>query len=357
MLCYAWDILDNVQAQRVSASDHSTAVEILASELCRNSSLLVKKRIALEFVTVEEKTQRPRGKINFSRTIRDPSRTRRNLVCHAPTITADTALNQILKASLRLVGRNSAVSKTIRQEALALERKLSSVKDVRLTQIMFQSIKNANIPRAYRHPLALCELLYFGISPDDTTGTLWFEEFLRDEIRMRRVFETFLRNFYASKLNHAKVGSRRNVLTELDVFDGKFSLIPRLNTDITIDCNSGSKIVVDAKFTGRPINNYYGKDMLRSDHIYQIRTYVGDAQLAEPSREVHGIVIYPEVTKKIDVTFRYASACYRFTTVDFSLSWIQIERSLLDLISQMERMPKPTAKASIGGTALPTILA
>lgn len=357
MLCYAWGVLDSVGSKRVSSADFSTPLDIIAEELCRNSSALVRKRIALEFVTSLEKTQRPRGRIDFTRTVGNPEYARRNLYCIAPEITVDRLENQILKASFKEIRQNASVSKLIRQEAYALESRLASVKNVRVTRAMFQRVKRADLPSAYKLPLAICELMHFGIAPKDVTGSLWFEEFVRDETRMRRVFETFLRNFFLAHINNGNVGARRFFLSGVNIVDGEGSLIPNLNADVVIDLKSGPKIVLDAKFSTKPLMIYHGKEMLRSEHLYQILTYVSNIRLLEPGRDVHGLVIYPKSDIDLDITFTYAGAHFRFMTIDLSADWQQVEFQLLNIVTQIEAMPSPIAKLSKGGTALPIILA
>lgn len=357
MLCYAWGVLDSVRGKRVSSDDFSSPIEIIADELCRNSSALVKKRIALEFAASLEKTQRPRGRIDFTKTVGSPDYARRSLFCLAPEITADRLANQILKASFMAIRQNISVSKSIRQEAYALESRLVAVKNIRVTRAMFQRVKRSDLPNAYKLPMAICELLHYGLAPTDVTGSLWFEEFVRDETRMRKVFEIFLRNFFLTHIDNGNVGARRFSLSGLKIVDGEVSLIPNLNADVVIDFKFGPKIVLDAKFSAKPLMIHHGKEMLRSEHLYQILTYVSNLRLLEPGRDVHGLVIYPKADIDLDITFTYAGAHFRLMTIDLSADWQQLEFQLLNIITQMEAMPSPIAKPSKGGTALPIILA
>jgi 5-methylcytosine-specific restriction enzyme subunit McrC len=357
MLSYSWGSLESSGPGTFEIESARYPIDILARELCRACNPIIKRRTALEFKTETTNTDRPRGKINFSQSIRSANFGLKRLACESPIITADNLPNRLIKAALRLVRRNQALPIEVRDDAYTLESRLSLVVDVQLSQRLFKQLKLAPTPRSYRLPLAIAELLVTQFSPSDHSGSNWFEGFVRDEIKMRRLFESFVRALLREKLKTCSVGARRFPLSGLSEVSGERSLIPMLNADIVIESPSGRTCIIDAKFSLSATNLFMGKELLRSEHFYQILTYVTNYKVITPENEVSGIVLYPEVGRPLDTSFLYQGASFRFVTVDLTRRWDEIEKEIVDLCRQYDTIPKEIENENKGGTALPIILA
>lgn len=174
---------------------------------------------------------------------------------------------------------------------------------------------------------------------------------------MRRLFEAFLRGLLQSKLKSAKVGARRYSLAGAHSNSNGIALIPSLNTDIVIEADGIGTCIIDAKFSQNATNTFMGKELLRSEHFYQIFTYVSNYTQLHPERKVSGIVIYPKVQRSLDVTFSYQGSLFRFVTVDLTQHWSCIEEAVFAIVNQYDTRPQAIEKEKSGGTALPIILA
>lgn len=108
MLSYSWDSLDRTGPELFSVNSTTYPIEIIARELCRSCQPIIKRRIALGFKTIKVTTDRPRGKIDFSQSVRTADFGLHRLVCSSAIITPDTIANGILKAALRVLRRNKA---------------------------------------------------------------------------------------------------------------------------------------------------------------------------------------------------------------------------------------------------------
>ena len=333
MLAYAWGILEANRGRPISAASFTCPIDFVAHELCSSCEALVRSHLAASFFESPVKSQRPKGRIDFNKTISDPAFARRIVSHSMPTTSINTKSNQIIKATLAQIKANREISTDVRRKASSLEKQLSAVSNIRLTRECFRDLQNSTTRSSYRLPLSLCEMLFFSISPSDLSGRLWFNEFILDEVKMRKLFEIFLKNFFAKQLKTADVRATKNALSSISGVTGDKSLIPNLNTDVVIDYFSGPKFIIDAKYTAQSTGNYFGKNLLRSSHLFQIFTYVSNFQLLEPGRPISGLVIYPQIKDELDVKFRYSKAIYRFASVDLSAHWTSIERRLLSLVS------------------------
>lgn len=357
MLCYAWGILPPLGARRTSFDDFSSPAEIIGSEICRVSTAIVKRHLAVSFVSDLERTRRPRGKINFTQSVREPGYKRKILVCASPGTSIDTLPNRILKAALALLARQERLNATIRKDAFALEQRLSTVSTITADRSAFNRLSNLILPKAYRYPMALCELLMLRFSPADGDGSSWFDELYRDEARMRRVFEGFLRGFLQEHMPHARVGARRFQMADLQVRHGDGGLIPHLNMDVVLEFAHNKSIVIDAKFTANQISSHHGTSKIRSEHFYQIFSYVCNVKATQPSRDVSGLVLYPDVGELEALDFSVCGSNFSFRPIDLSKDWRSIHDGIVDIVHQLESMPSPTGNASNGGTAFPISLA
>ena len=332
ILSYAWGILDTSGRKQIAESSFPCPIDFIAYEICRASQAAIKTQIATVFRTEEEKSQRPRGKINFTNTIKSPDFAKRVINYSMPVVTTDNNENQILKASLNRIKNNSMISMETRRKAHSLKVQLNNVSDIFLSKSTFHHSQNLMIKNSYKLPISLCRILFEASAPADKTGRLWFEEFIRNDSKMRKVFEVFLRNFYAKHISTARVGATRTQFFAISNIDGDQSLVPNMNTDVVIDYLSGPKVVVDAKFVKHSSAFFHGKRMLHSPHLYQILSYVNNFQLQERGREIFGLVVYPEYSESLDIKFSYSNATYRFATVNLSTTWDKVEKRLLDLV-------------------------
>lgn len=342
MLCYAWDVLNKDSARALSRENFKFPINIIASEICRTSSEIIKRRQTQAFEKTRLLTSKPRGAILFSETLRKPTPGIRSVVCEFETLTRNTLQNQILKAALRYIKNSKEVSAEIRLSSKYLEDGLIGVSDIKPLPKDFKKSRIISSRSVYRHPLSLSEMLLGEFGAKDVNGSYWFESFLRDEHRMRMLYEAFIRNFLKVHLNGIySVGARRMALSDLIMLSDNFEMVPFLNTDITISRGNRHRII-DTKFSKKTFAEYYGKKILRSDHLYQIMAYVNNLANRNENNRVEGVVLYPKINEEMDVLFYSGRNSYRFVTIDLTLDWEHIEKKLISIATQEVNMLNPT---------------
>ena len=90
-------------------------------------------------------------------------------------------------------------------------------------------------------------------------------------------------------------------------------------------------IIIDAKFYREALAGRHGQKV-RSDHLYQIVTYLQNEIARRPDTEVAGMLLYPEVGRSLRLKYRLLGIPVLVSTVDLGKEWSTIEDELRQLI-------------------------
>lgn len=181
----------------------------------------------------------------------------------------------------------------------------------------------------YRFLHQICQLIYENSLPQENGEGRTFRDFTRSEREMNRLFESFLRNFYAHHLDDHTVGAP-HIKWQFTADDpDHLRLLPTMRTDVTITGPSGTTII-DAKYYRKSLSAYYDKESVISTNLYQLFSYLQQQQNDPAAR---GILIYPQTSRPLDLHYRYEGHRISVCTVDLEAGWKEIEGRLLSIIS------------------------
>ena len=118
------------------------------------------------------------------------------------------------------------------------------------------------------------------------------------------------------------------------------SFLPGLHTDVTLQgkgAKSGRTLIVDAKCYGKILTAHYGKQMISPSNVYQIFTYVKNADRAHTGC-VSGMLLYA-LTDEADLpfgpnerSFTHEGNRFEVRTLDLSQPFPQIAAQLDDVL-------------------------
>jgi 5-methylcytosine-specific restriction enzyme subunit McrC len=105
-----------------------------------------------------------------------------------------------------------------------------------------------------------------------------------------------------------------------------------MQTDIVLASRS-RKIVLDTKYYPRALQTHFNREKVRSDHLYQILTYVANAGENVPGQTVEGMLLYPTVD--MDFCLKYLLQGHPVTvrTINLAQDWRGIDRDLRLLLA------------------------
>jgi 5-methylcytosine-specific restriction enzyme subunit McrC len=106
-----------------------------------------------------------------------------------------------------------------------------------------------------------------------------------------------------------------------------------MRTDVTLE-QPGRALVIDAKFYREPLQEYYGRQTVRSSHLYQLFAYLRNFEAhGRPADEVEGMLLYPQASRKLNLAYCIHGHRIRVCTVNLNQPWRDLHKFLLSLIA------------------------
>lgn len=327
LLCYAWDEFAPKQLEKVAAAQFPDAVHLFARLLATGVRSLHQRGFETGYVTIEQPTSSPRGRILMGETIRLVATQPSRVCCAYDEMSADVLTNQILKASLSRILETEGLDRSVRAEVRQAGRLLDQISDIDLTPRVFYQVRLHQNNRLYAFLINVCRFLFDSLHALDHSGGYRFQDVLREPERLRRIFEKFVRNFYRRCQSAYSVKRDRMEWVGAAEDGSNFGLVPYMETDVTLRSSSRT-IVVECKYTESIYQQHYFKGKFRSEHLYQLSAYLENL---EPAAE--GILLYPTAGVAVDQSYVLHNHKVRVATLDLDRPWPQIAASLKALVN------------------------
>lgn len=179
----------------------------------------------------------------------------------------------------------------------------------------------------------VCRLIYDNLLVDEKTGKAKFRDFLRDEAAMARLFERFVYNFYLREQSQFQVKSERIWWQDVVGKEDHMRYLPTMKTDVSLTSDE-RYIVLDTKYYVNTLQTYYTSQTIHSGNLYQLFAYLKNLTIMQANgREVEGVLLYPTVSKSLDLEYRVQGHRVRVATLDLNTEWKQIRERLLGLLN------------------------
>ena len=179
--------------------------------------------------------------------------------------------------------------------------------------------------------VGVCYLTVNGLLQTQKSGNVKLMEFLDDQ-RMSRLYEKFILNYYRKEHPNIRAHAPQ-IPWQID--DGIDFLLPKMQTDVTLEC--GRKIlIIDAKYYGRNLSRNYGKNIHHTGNLYQIFTYVKNKELGMQGKgyEIGGMLLYARTDAEIqpDSDYVMSGNIISVKTLDLNQDFKIIRNQLDDII-------------------------
>lgn len=288
----------------------------------------------------------PRGRLRIDRMIKEVALLRAVAVCDYDVRTPNILANQIVKSTLRKLASSPDIKKGLRHELVLLSKRFMGVDDIELLANHFRLVAISGVNREYSSLMRLCEFVFWASMPDERGIESKFSKILEDEVKMSSVFEEFLRSFYRIHRADYRVGSEAPEWLVSDATEEALALLPRMVTDITLR-QSSHTVIVDAKYYSKALASGPFGERIRSQHLYQLVTYLQHEQRRNVGKALMGILIYPRVDRDIRLSYRLLDVPVSIATVDLAKDrWIDIQVELNGILDECV-----AAGASLGASS------
>jgi 5-methylcytosine-specific restriction enzyme subunit McrC len=331
ILCYAWGRLDEGELVRASVDDVKTPQDLLARILIKGSNRVLKDGLDRGYLEFAEESSSLRGKIDFSTSISRLLFEQAKAATFVDELSHNILHNQILKTTLLSLSNSELVDSKLRSELARLVRKFNDVDLIRLTASVFKRVQIHQNNSFYAFLTNVCELVYLQGTPNSAQGDLKIRDFSRDEVKMRKVFQDFVFNFY--KLNQKEYAVSSERLTWGAVGDeNALKLLPNMYTDVSLSSPT-RKIILDTKYYAEAFQSNWGKQSFHSSHLYQLNSYLDAAQRASDcDRQLDGILLYPATNDEFTFKFELRDHSITVASIDMRQDSIEIGKRILSLI-------------------------
>jgi 5-methylcytosine-specific restriction enzyme subunit McrC len=316
----------------VAVEEFPDTLHLFSHLLLAGLRALHRRGLETGYIPVDEPSSTVRGRILIGPTIRLLAVPLMKVHCSFDEMSADILSNQIVKATLMMLLGEQLLDGQRRAElrhALAL---LPGVRDIELNARVFHQVCLHQNNRLYSFLISICRFFYESLEAQDGPGQYRFRDVDRDEKRMRRVFEKFVRNFFARRQHVFSVRKERFDWFALPMQGSDLKWLPQMETDVTLRA-ADRTIVIECKYTESLFESRFFSDKLRSSHLYQLCAYLRNLEgNVEPDRQAEGILLYPTAGVAFDQSYRLHGHLVRVRTVDLNEPWTRIEKEMLSLL-------------------------
>lgn len=333
MLCYAWNKLDEKDRVAVTIDDRTELLDLFAKVLINATRMLLKRGIDKNYIVHTTELAGIKGKLSMSQTLRLNLKHKQRTVCTYDDMSANILSNQILVTTLLRLLHTTGLDIEHRKQIRNLMMLLSSIETVELNRSLFKMVKLNRNNRFYGFIMNVCELLFDNTLPSQEQGKFKFSDFTRDDNKMNKLFEEFVRNFYRIETKGRFSVGREIIrwrLTPDNKDDEQF--LPRMETDVTL-LSEEQKIIIDAKYYSQTMSTRYEANKIHSTNLYQLFSYLINQENGD-QRTVNatGILLYPTIEATYDLHYRYGTHLVQIKTVDLNTNWQAISKRLKDIV-------------------------
>lgn len=331
MLSYAFQTLRQEGYKDLLYEKFDHANDLLAAILAKGIASQIRKGLGREYLQNTEALSSPVGKMSITSSISLLSAKKRKLYCDFDEFTFDNILNRILKSTALSLLRNPVVKNTRKSLLKKVLFYFSEVETVSIQSIDWHSIKYNRNNATYEMLINLCYLVTQDLIQSENKGCKKIANFIDDQ-KLHRLFEKFILEYYKYHYPTLRIAPEYiNWASD----DGVTSLLPTMKTDVTIRTKHDNVLVIDAKYYSQIMqnNDYFDSTSIRSQHLYQIYSYVKNLDLTN-SGKVWGMLLYAKSDDTVLPNNSYSLGGNRIdvSTLDLSLDFSSIITKLDGII-------------------------
>ena len=333
LLCYAWDTLDEKEQVNVAVDDRTELLDLFAKILVNGTRMLLKRGIERNYVNETLELPGVKGKLEMGPTLKSGLLFKQRTVCSIDEFSGNILSNQILLTTLYRLLRTCDLNPVLKKQLKSLIWLFSGIQTIELSNRVFNQVRLHRNNRFYNFLIRVCRIIYDNTLPTEKPGEWVFKDFTRDEGKMNKLFEAFIRNFYKKEFPEWKVGT--------EVLHWQFQIpeeahrdfLPVMRTDISIE-NEQEKIIIDAKYYRETLSTWYDREKIHSQNLYQLFSYLLNQQRSDctDSFKTRGNLIYPDTGKEIDLDYWYDQHLIQIKTLKLNVNWKEIERRLKGIL-------------------------
>ena len=328
MLTYAFQILKEQGYTSCATEKFENTADLLSTILIKGVTIQIKRGLNRTYIERTEPLSCLRGKINITKSIRQQTIMKQQLVCIYDEFSADFYMNRILKTTMELLLRYD-IPKVRKKELRNLLLYFKDIETIDIYKINWKFRFHRN-NQSYQMLMSICYLVLKGLLQTTTDGSMKLMQFL-DEQRMCRLYEKFILEYFRKEHPEIKANASR-IFWQLD--DEVSSMLPIMQTDIMLS-KENTILIIDAKYYNNIIKTRYSNPTFCSDNLYQIFTYVKnkDAEYGEIPHSVSGMLLYAKTDEAVQ-----SNQTYHMSGNKISVQTLDLNRPFKEISNQLDNI-------------------
>ena len=331
MLSYTFRNLNEQGYKELATEKFENTADLMAAILQLSIAKQLKKGLGKGYVDYSEPISLVRGKIDIAESIKTQSLRRNQLFCTYDNFTENNVKNRIIKSTVMLLLKGNIKPKR-KKELRKLMIYFGNVSTINLYSVNWNMQYNRN-NQSYRMMISVCYLIVKGLLQTNTDGKTKLMDFLDDE-KMYHLYEKFVLEYY--KRHYPEIIT---TATQIDwsLDDDMNEMLPKMQSDIHLQ-RDNTVLIIDTKYYSHIMQEHLDKQSIRSDHLYQIFTYVKNRsyEFGDIDNTVSGMLLYAKTDEEThpDVTYKMHGNKISVRTLDLNLPFADIAKQLDMIIKE-----------------------
>ncbi len=330
LLCYAWDKLAQKDLVPAGTAGQKDIYALLLTVLLKELPRLSHQGYHTDYQSQRREVQGIKGKLLLTPSLKNQSFLKGYALCSYHHLTNDTLPNRVLRSTLVRILQVKNLPADVHKGLVQALHNMPAFSPITLNaQVLQQALAMCHRKSHYLFVLHICALLHSQSMLTENGNELIFKDFERDERKMALLFEAFVRNFYKIELPHVRV-FRENLHWQMK--GEVLNYLPIMQTDISLQWQSGRKVIIDTKFYSQTLSLYYKTEKIHSENLYQLFAYLKN----QKNPQAEGILLYPTVTQSLALQYQYEGHRIGVQTLNLAQPWYKIHEDLLEIVSIFE---------------------
>lgn len=330
MLTYAFQVLRQKNYESIAAEKFENVQDLFAAILAKGIAQQLKQGLHKEYIIKSETLPVMRGKLDVYGTIKQQIQRKKILACEYDELSVNNVFNQILKATISILLRDSNVKNARKTDLKKVLLFFDEVEVMEPSQIRWDMLRYQCNNKNYEMLMNVCYFVLDEMLQTTETGSFKMTGFTDEH--MNRLYEKFVLEYF--KRHHAYLTEIRAAQMKWDLAsdtdESIIRFLPVMQTDVFLWLKERI-LIIDTKYYGKTMQKKYDKATLHSGNMYQIFTYVKNQDAARTGN-VSGMLLYAKTDEAItpDCTFVMSGNQISVKTLDlnkdFKLIAAQLDR-------------------------------
>ena len=333
LFCYAWNRFEEAQSIPLGGTPSPDLPNLLGRVLLHGTRSLMRRGLDRGYQDWSEEIATVRGHIDIGASLRLKARNVRRISCEFDELSHELLHNQIIKASLKRLARAQTIDPKLAHELIVTAQRMPGVSDIWLERSAFARVQLHRNNSYYNLILKVAKLAYDCLLPDPNGAGYAFHDILRDEAKMAKVFEEFVRNFYRAEQTEFAVIPLTIRWDAVELSTTGVARLPAMIADVYLK-GPQRRLIIDTKYYAKCLQqSLYGSESFQSGNLYQLFAYLKNAAADAAFAGCEGMLLYPEVSKSMRERYDVQGHCMTVATINLAQPWQQISDDLLSLLT------------------------